>query len=282
VTVYVTGHRGRLGHQLVLKGYKPLACNVTDFSSVKQAIKDNEVTEKDTIIHCAAITDVDACEGPLYSDAIDVNIRGTNVVRSAFRGQIIYLSTDYVFDGREGPYNEEAEPNPLCHYGETKLYGEEIIQEANFDRDVILRTTVLYGGRKSDFVSSILKQLKSGNVFTVTGQISGSPTYIPHLVNGIKRLVKLKSPPRIVNIAGRDIISRWVFACYIAKEFGYPIYNVLPIKNGTVGSAKRPRKAGLKVDLARTLEIPVYTAKEGLYIMAGDRENEYLDRKSSN
>jgi dTDP-4-dehydrorhamnose reductase len=183
----------------------------------------------------------------------------------------VYISTDYVFDGRDGPYSEEATPNPICHYGETKLLGEETILEADFPTDVIVRTTVLYGGHKPDFVGSILKQLKANEMFSVTGQLLGSPTYVPHLVEGIRRLVKLKSPPKIINIVGRDVISRWVFACYIAKAFGYPIQNVLLTMNGGMGSAPRPRLAGLKVNLARALDIPVYSVNEGLQKMAGDR-----------
>jgi dTDP-4-dehydrorhamnose reductase len=271
MTVFVTGHLGRLGHHLVLKGYKPLPCDVTDLASVKVAIRENDVSEKDTVIHCAAITDVDACEGSLYSEAIEVNIQGTRNVRTAFRGQMVYISTDYIFDGRDGPYNEEAEPNPICHYGQTKLYGEEEMLEADYERDVIVRTTVLYGGCKPDFVSSILKKLKTNDMFKVTGQLLGSPTYVPHLAEGIKRLVMLKSPPKIVNIVGKDVITRWVFACKIAKEFGYPIHNVLLTMDGNTGSAPRPRLAGLKVNLARALEIPVYSVQEGLNIMAGDK-----------
>ena len=272
MTVFVTGPRGRLGHYLVLKGYRALFCDVTNLASVKVAVKEKQVGEKDTIIHCAAITDVDACEGSLYSEAIEVNIQGTRNVRTAFKGQMIYISTDYVFDGRDGPYSEEADPNPQSHYGETKLYGEEEIHEADYPTDIILRTTILYGGWKPDFVASILKQLKANEMFKVTGQLLGSPTYIPHLADGIRRLLLLKSPPRIINIAGKDVISRWVFACKIAKAFDYPVYNVLLTMNGHMGSAPRPRLGGLKVNLARALDIPVYSVWEGLHMMAGNRQ----------
>jgi dTDP-4-dehydrorhamnose reductase len=271
VTVVVTGHRARLGNHLVLKGYRALPCDVTDLADIKHALRENFVEEKDTIIHCAAITDVDACEGSLYSEAIEVNILGVNNVRTAFKGQMIYISTDYVFDGKNGPYSEEATPNPICHYGETKLLGEETILEAEFPRDVIVRTTILYGGCKPDFVSAILKQLKTGEQFRVTGQLMGSPTYVPHLVEGLRRLVKLKSPPKIVNIAGMDVISRWIFASGIAKAFGYPVHQVLLTMNGNLGSAPRPKLAGLKVNLARALDIPVYSAVDGLKMMAGQR-----------
>ena len=146
---------------------------------------------------------------------------------------------------------------------------EEEILEADYPTDVILRTTVLYGGHKPDFVTRILDQLKTNNLFKVTGALMGSPTYVPHLAKGIKKLLMLKQPPKILNIVGKDVISRWVFACMIAKVFGYPVHNVLLTMRGQMGKAVRPRLGGLKIDLARTLNIPVYSAKEGLEEMKG-------------
>lgn len=271
--VFVTGYQGRLGRYLVTKmGYRPLECDVTDLASVKVAMREHELfNEQDTVIHCAAVTDVDGCEGHLYDKALKVNAQGTRNIRSAFKGQIIYLSTDYVFDGRDGPYKEEDEPCPISHYGMTKLYGEDEIMEADFPRDVILRTTILYGGCKADFVTAILKKLHSNEMFKVTGALMGSPTYIPHLAEGIKKLVQLKAPPKIVNIAGRDVISRWVFACMVAKAFDYPIHNVLLTMVTQTGAAPRPRLAGLKVNFARTLNIPVFSVQSGLEAMRGER-----------
>ena len=270
MTIGITGWEGRLGWHLVNKysNCVPLECDVRDLGSVQRAIE--EVDPK-TIIHCAAITDVDGCEGSLYSDAIDVNILGTRNVRSAFEGQVIYISTDYVFDGRDGPYNEEAKPNPISHYGETKLYGEEEIIMADYPTDVIVRTTVLYGGNEPDFVTSIIDKLKTQSIFKVTGSILGSPTYIPHLGEGLIALTRLKSPPRILNIAGRDVISRWVFACKIAKHFGYPVHNVLLTMVGQTGVAARPRKGGLKITLAEALRIPIFSVDAGLERMNGKR-----------
>jgi len=282
MTVYVTGYTGRLGKYLLKFGYLPLDCDVTDLGSVNHTINENEVTDEDTIIHCAAVTDVDACEGALYSEAIEVNIQGTRNVRSAFRGQMIHMSTDYIFDGRDGPYSEEAIPNPLCHYGETKYYGEQEILEADYPRDVIVRTTVLYGGHKPDFVSAILRRLKEGNQFHVTGALLGSPTYVPHLAQGIKKLLMLKRPPKILNITGKEVISRWVFACKIAKAHNYPIQNVLLTMNGSMGNAQRPRLGGgLKVDFARTLNIPIFSVEDGLHIMSGYMEEENKNEEQS-
>lgn len=278
MTVFVTGYEGKLGRYLLRLGYKPLECDVCSLVSVKVAMRD--VSEEDTVIHCAAITDVDGCEGALYGEAIDVNINGTRNVRSAFKGQMIYMSTDYIFDGRDGPYSEEAEPNPLSHYGETKYYGEQEILECDYPRDVIVRTTVLYGSHRQDFVSQILKRLKDNQQFPVTGALKGSPTYVPHLAQGIEKLVRLKRPPKIVNIAGKDVISRWGFACKIAKAHDLPIHNVLLTMDGCMGTAKRPRLGGLKLDLARSLGIPIFSVEDGLRVMAGhENEEQSVERR---
>jgi dTDP-4-dehydrorhamnose reductase len=231
---------------------------------VKEAIDE---VQPESILHCAAITDVDGCEGALYSEAIEVNIKGTCNVRKAFKGQVIYMSTDYVFDGRDGPYNEEAESNPQCHYGYTKAMGEEEILLADYPTDVIVRTTILYGGHKPDFVTAILEKLETKEMFRVTGALLGSPTYVPHLAKGLRKLFTLKRPPKFINITGSDVISRWVFACNIAKSFDYPIHNVLLTMIGQTGVANRPRLAGLKVDLAKAIRIPVYSVEEGLMEM---------------
>ena len=271
--IAVTGYQGKLGLHLVNKysNCVPLECDVTDLDKVKRAIDE---VKPESIIHCAAVTDVDGCEGDLYSRAIEVNIKGTRNVRSAFEGQVIYMSTDYVFDGADGPYNEEAKPNPLCHYGETKFFGEEEILMADYPTDVIVRTTILYGNYKPDFVTSILEKLKTGDMFKVTGALLGSPTYVPHLAEGIAKLLKLKRPPKFLNIAGKDIISRWVFACKIAKAFNYPVYNVLLTMIGQTGVANRPRIAGLKTTLAHTLNIPVFSVDEGLSMLERELSDE--------
>jgi dTDP-4-dehydrorhamnose reductase len=261
--IAVTGYQGRLGLYLVNKynNCVPLECDVTKLDSVKRAV---DIVQPESIVHCAAVTDVDACESVLYDRAMEVNIRGTKNVRSAFKGQIIYISTDYVFDGLDGPYNEEAKPNPKCHYGYTKAMGEEEILLADYPKDVIVRTTILYGGHKPDFVTSILEKLKTNEMFRVTGALLGSPTYIPHLANGLRKLLQLKRPPRFLNIVGEEVISRWVFAGKIAKTFGYPVHNVLLTMISQSGVANRPRLAGLKTTLAKTIKVPIYSVDEGL------------------
>lgn len=269
MTVAVTGHRGRLGKYLVENfNYVPLDCDVTDVDQVKQVMKE---VQPDTVIHCAAVTDVDKCESELYEKAIEVNIHGVTNIRQSFEGQVIYLSTDYVFDGSDGPYSEEAKLSPICHYGYTKAFGEEVMREWDYPTDVIVRTTILYGGHKPDFVTKILGRLENNEQFPVTGGLIGTPTYVHHLAKGIKALIGLKRPPKVVNISGRDWISRWTFAYMIAKTFGYPVYHILMTMRCN-GNANRPKLAGLKTDFAKTLRIPIFPMEDGLKEMKNEYE----------
>ncbi len=261
--VAVTGYDGRLGRVLINDcKYIPLECDVTDMDGVKRAI---DIICPDTIIHCAAVTDVDLCETDLYSRALEVNVRGTYNVRSAFEGQVIYISTDYVFDGRDGPYSEDDKPNPICHYGFTKLWGEEEILESDYETDSIVRTTLLYDGHKPDFVTHVISTLaRRKELLYITASVIGNPTNVHHLAKGIKALVDMSIPPKIINIAGKDIMSRYEFARIIAAEFGYPTQPIMITGRYQYDVAIRPAKAGLQTQLAQMLNIPIYSVGDGL------------------
>jgi dTDP-4-dehydrorhamnose reductase len=259
----VTGYKGRLGNELCNRGCIPLICDVTETPQVK-AILDLE--KPDVIIHCASITDVDGSENKRYKEAERVNKIGTFILRSLFDGQIVYMSTDYVFNGLNGAYSENSRPNPICQYGYTKLLGEEIILAHKNSRDVVVRTTILYGGWKPDFVTKILDSLELSVPFWVTTKLRGSPTYVPHLAEALLKLCELPTSPRIVNIAGDNVLSRYEFAVMIANIFGYNSELIKP-SNDVPGMAFRPRHAGLKTNLAKKLKLPIYTVAEGLEAM---------------
>jgi dTDP-4-dehydrorhamnose reductase len=258
--IAVTGHTGRLGSQLVGLGCIPINADITCPKVLQSEI---EGIEPDTIIHCAAITDVDKCENVLATKARKVNIVGTHILRTCFSGRIIYMSTDYVFDGRGGPYKENSNPNPISHYGTTKFMGEQIIRDHKYAKDIIVRTTILYGGNKPDFVTGILGKFKDGYVFEVTKALSGSPTYVPHLADALIELCHLDWTPSVINIAGSNVLSRYEFALMIANIFGYDPRLILPTME-IKGAAPRPRNAGLKVDLAQKIGLPIYSVMDGL------------------
>jgi dTDP-4-dehydrorhamnose reductase len=256
----VTGCNGRLGKALVEYGCIPLNCDVR---SVSQILHELHRVNPDVIIHCAAITDVDKSETEYFSLARWVNETGTSNLRQVYEGRIIYISTDYVFDGVSGPYSENDTPSPIGNYGYSKWRGERVIISYNNPSDTIVRTTILYGGDKQDFVTALLSELKTKDIVRVTPKLYGNPTYIYHLVEALLKLCYENIAPRIVNIAGLDVINRYEFAKKIAQVWGYSDTKIIPDENIEVGYY-RPLKAGLITSFASKLGLPIYTVDAGL------------------
>ena len=257
----ITGYKGRLGAELVYRGCEPLKCDITSKSSIRSALHD---VKPDIVIHCAAFTDVDQCERD-KDIALEINAKGTENLKVCFPDTIIYLSTDYVFDGKNGMYSEEdkpSKPNSLCWYGYTKLLGEEVLG----NRDTIIRTTMLYGSpMKMDFVTYILQQLEMDEPFIVTRALYGTPTYVPHLAEAImKMLNSFVYYPDIINIVGSDLLNRYEFALMIASFFGHEDKKELIVPTMKVGKTKRPRRVGLKTEQAKKIGLPIYSVMEGL------------------
>ena len=261
----ITGYKGRLGSELIKLGCFPVHGDMTTKSILRGEFSIPPLP--DTIIHCAAITDVDGCERGLYDKAYLVNDKGTKNLCDAFDGRIIYISTDYIFDGTTGAYGEHAKPNPISVYGHSKLLGEERIKQRNRPGDVIVRTTILYGtGGHDDFVTRVISKLSAGQVMTLPCNLFGNPTYTPHLAEALMKLCEVQNPPRIVNIAGREILSRYEFGLAVATVFELDKSLITPIRE-IPGAAMRPMKAGLKTKLAEKLGLPIYSVYDGLKAM---------------
>lgn len=257
----ITGYKGRLGSELVNKwGCVPLDCDILSRPSIHEALYK---VNPDIVIHCAAMTDVDQCEKQMY-ESFEINVRGTENIKICFGEKIIFLSTDYIFDGKKGMYSEGSEYSvypKISWYGYTKLLGEELLGNT----DTIVRTTMLYGSPlKMDFVTKILQQLELDEPFKVTRALYGTPTYVPHLAEAIMKMVELPKLPHVVNIVGSDCLSRYEFALMIAAFFDHRDKNKLIVPTLKIGKTKRPRKAGLKIDLAKKLGLPIYSVLEGL------------------
>lgn len=258
--ILVFGERGRLGRELVARGCVPSHADVTVLPSVQFAI---EQTAPDVVIYAAGVTDVDGCQGELFHRAFDVNYYGVRRVRRVFDGLLVYISTDYVFDGKRGPYNERAKPRPLGVYGYTKYAGERVVLTSD-KPGIVVRTTRLYGALDGrDHVQRYyLPRLQRGEEIYASSTLRGNPTYIPHFVDGLWDLLELEEPPNIVHIVGTDWLSREEFATMVANVFGYS--PSLVVLDDTEPPYWRPRKAGLKALRAKRLGIRLYSALEGL------------------
>ena len=262
--VAVTGARGNLGLELVGMGCVPLHSDITSIYQIQDELKE---VEPDVIINCAAKSHVDGCETKEGEKlAVAVNTRGIANLREIYDGPIIHLSTGYIFNGRRGPYKEKDKPDPLQGYGFSKWAGEVIFQSYNRPGDVIVRTMGLYGGHKPDFVSFVLTALSNEEKVDVFKDLKFNPTYVPHLAKALMKLVDIEDPPKVVNIVGKDNLSRYDFARKIASKFGYDRRLVFPVtlKENGVFQASRPKNAGLRTNLAKKIGLPIYSVVDGL------------------
>ena len=260
----VTGFRGKLGSSLVRMGCEPLDCDVTILDSVMGAI---DMVRPDVIIHCAAKGNnkVDWCEtADGEKVAYAVNARGTAHVRWSFSGPMILVSTSYIFDGKHGPYGEKVRgvPNPVNAYGFTKLAAECLFMDEG--PGTIVRTVGLFGGNGDDFAKTIIAQLSAGDPVNALVNLSFNPTYVPYLAEWLVQLAKMKNPPKVLNLAGSKVQSRYEFALAVAEVFGLDKKLVIPTRKVENWIAPRPRAAGLRIDLMKKLGFQLHDVIDGL------------------
>ncbi|MGE5400172.1 MAG: dTDP-4-dehydrorhamnose reductase [Ignavibacteriales bacterium] len=272
--ILVTGANGMLGQRLVNyfskeRNVELLAASVEpahfdsnvpyvqiDLSkrdSVKNIVYD---FFPDYIVNAAAYTNVDMCEKDREM-AWKVNVKGVEYLAETARiidAHLIHMSTDYVFDGKNGPYTEEAKPRPLGYYGRTKLASENALRLIGAT-NTIIRTNVLYGPVKNgrpDFVRWVVNSLREyKEIRIVTDQI-GNPTYIDDLVQGISKIIEFRKQG-IFNIGGREFISRFDFTLKIADFFKLDKNLIKPILTAELNQpAHRPLRSGLVILKAET------------------------------
>jgi dTDP-4-dehydrorhamnose reductase/dTDP-4-dehydrorhamnose 3,5-epimerase len=262
----VTGANGQLGHDVVLK-LKEMNIDVVhpgrdefDLTNREQ-IQRYIIEEKpDVIIHCAAYTAVDKAEDErdlCYS----VNVEGTRAVAEAAKkinSKVVYISTDYVFDGSgQEPHSEEKETNPINYYGYTKEQGEKIVREL-IDRHFIVRTSWVYGSNGNNFVKTMIELAKTRNDINVVSDQIGAPTYTKDLAEFIVSLV-LKNKYGTYHGVNEGYCSWYEFAKVIFNESGIKV-KVNPISTEQyLTKAKRPYNSRLmkeNTDIAGIKRLP--------------------------
>jgi dTDP-4-dehydrorhamnose reductase len=286
----IVGATGMLGQRVINRfiedeGVELLACSVEDkyfddsVNYVQADITKREDVKRvvydfypDYIINTAAFTNVDRCESEREL-AWKINVKGVEYLSETARvldSYIIHISTDYVFDGLYGPYDERAVPNPLGYYARTKLASENALRISGASYTV-LRTNVLFGPAKygrPDFVKWVVNSLKEGKQIKIVTDQIGNPTYLDDLVQGISKVIKYRKPG-IYNIGGRDILSRYDFTMRIAEHFGLDKSLVSKILTCDLNQpAKRPLKSGLITLKAETeLDYKPHTIYQALCLM---------------
>ena len=248
--ILVIGAKGMLGRDLV----EMLQSSSHHSEVIGWDLEDIDIREEENtltkianlrphiVINLAAYTDVDGCE--LHEEkAFAINAEGVrHVALGALRcgAKIVYLSTDYIFDGKKKePYLEIDSPNPLSVYGRSKWRGEQYAQEMVED-SLIIRTQWLYGKYGNNFVTSILRQAKEKKVLSIVNDQIGSPTYSVDLSRAISVLIH-SDARGIFHVANSDLCSWYTFGQAILKLSGRVGVRVIPISSKELGRpAPRP------------------------------------------
>jgi len=226
--------------------------DVTNEDEVKRVF---DQVKPDVVVHAAAETNVDKCEVHRNA-ALMVNSEGTRIVAKACEmgsGRMVYVSTDYVFDGNKGRYTEDDKPNPVNYYGLTKLMGEKHVTRL-CKHFAILRTSVLYGVHveRPNFAMWVVRNLKQGNPLTIVEDHFNSPTLANSLARSILEIAN-KGLEGIYHTAGCDRMSRYNFATKIAEAFDLDASLIKPIKMAELKewTAKRPKDSSLNTNKVR-------------------------------
>ena len=260
--LFVTGASGLLGNKIVelakfkfevipLHGTRLLQPNslqidITNKNRVMQLFND---LKPDIVIHTASETNVDKCEIE-KEHAWKVNVEGTqNIAEECQKNntKIVYISTDYVFDGEKGLYAEEDCPNPINHYGITKLEAEKQVIN-NCRNYAVLRTSVLYGWHpsKMNFATWVISKLEKKQEIAVVEDHYNTPTLADNLAEMAIEVAE-RNLQGLYHASGCERISRFEFAREIARTFSLNLGLIKPLKMSELKAwvAKRPRDSSL-------------------------------------
>jgi dTDP-4-dehydrorhamnose reductase len=245
--IMVTGAKGMLGKDLMarLKGRHDAAgVDIDDFDILTEMETRDKVAgvRPDWVIHCAAYTNVDGCEKD-PEKAHQVNADGSRNVAKACWGagsRMLYISTDYVYDGRKGsPYVESDPVNPLSEYGKSKLKGEQAVHGVLPDA-LIVRTSWLFGQNGPNFVEAILKQVGVKDELGVVDDQVGSPTCTVDLSDALARLIEADASG-VVHVSNAGMCSWYDYARKILELSSAAGITVKPITTEELGRpAPRP------------------------------------------
>ncbi len=266
--VLLTGANGQLGSALceVFGNETVIPKDLPDFDLTRSSVEEEIVgSAPDLIIHAGAYTDVDGAERE--SDlALAVNAKGTEqIARAAVRlgARLIYISTDYVFDGTQRiPYRENDIPRPINRYGFSKWKGEQVVL-ASGARALIIRTAWLYGTVGKNFVKSIIRAAQREPILKVVDDQTGCPTYAEDLAAAVASLVR-KDVEGMIHVTNRGQCTWYEFAQAIIREMEF-CCSVMPITTEQAGRlAKRPSYSVLSPDRLASLGLALPEWRQAL------------------
>ena len=275
--VLVTGANGQLGHdvvnELIKRGHKVIATDVVDSLSTlvdrydkhyeyypmnitSRIIVDNTIknTSPDTIIHCAAWTAVDAAEEEENKEKVyNINVVGTrNIVEAAkkYDCKVLYLSTDYVFDGQgDEPWKPEDKAYaPLNYYGQTKLEGEKAVSE--LEKFFIVRIAWVFGLNGKNFIKTMINVGKTHDEVRVVNDQIGTPTYTFDLARLLVDMIETEKYGYYHATNEGGYISWYDYCVEIYRQAGLKT-NVIPVSTLEYGLSKAQRPFNSRLDKSK-------------------------------
>lgn len=270
VRLLVTGASGLLGTRLcqlairqkheVFSAYSehkpmygiPVHLNVTDNQVLKETFR---TAKPEAVLHAAALSDVDRCEREREL-AWKTNAEATAniaILCNDYGAFLFYVSTDYVFNGKRGQYEESDTTDPINTYGLSKLRGEEVVEESRAE-SCIGRTSVIYGAipasGKTNFALWLIEKLRKDELVSVVTDQWNSPTLNTNLAQMILEILDRRMTG-IYNLAGATRTSRFEFAILIAETFDLDLDLIRPVSSDVMSwAARRPKDSSLNVDKA--------------------------------
>lgn len=270
--VLITGSSGMLGREIVMllqslkEDFQIFGVNhmpsylldpsqeflgdLTESSFVEKVLK---AVQPDTIIHCAAIVNVDFCENNnAYVDKL--HLEATKALASYASDNFVYISTDSVFDGERGNYQETDRPNPLNYYAESKLGGEREALAHN-PQTLVLRTNIF--GTHQPPANSLfewaLKSLDNQESIKAFDDVFFNPVSTKTLAEIILKLLD-KKITGLLNVASGEVMTKYAFILKIAEVFDFDAALITPISVDDFGfKAKRPKNMTLNIDKLRSI-----------------------------
>lgn len=253
--VLVTGVKGQLGHdvmeELAKRNIEAVGVDIEEMDITDKKSVENVIGEAapDAVVHCAAYTAVDAAED---NEALcrKVNANGTRNIAEVCKKldcKMVYISTDYVFDGQgTRPWEPDDERHPLNVYGQTKYEGELAVQE-NLSKYFIVRIAWVFGKNGKNFVKTMLKLAETHDRLTVVNDQFGSPTYTYDLSRLLVDMIQTDKYG-IYHATNEGICTWYEFACEIFRQAGVKI-EVAPVSASEYpAKAKRPENSRLNKD----------------------------------
>ena len=262
--ILVTGVKGQLGYDVVnecqKRGYDAIGVDVEEMDITTPEAVDRVITatEPDAVIHCAAWTAVNAAEDPENAATVRaVNAGGTQNIATVCRElncKLVYISTDYVFDGQgTKPWEpDEKDYRPLNVYGQTKLEGELAVANT-VEKYFIVRIAWVFGVNGKNFIKTMLNVGKTHDTIRVVNDQIGTPTYTYDLARLLVDMAESEKYGYYHATNEGGYISWYDFACEIFRQAGYPT-KVIPVTTVEYGLSKAKRPFNSRLDKRKLVE----------------------------